>query len=450
MIPTVIQVTKRSRRPVHRRPQDSETATIAVFVVLAVAVASCLALVLGSVARRAGAEQAERSFQQVAVVVAGSVVAPRLTPQLLAGGAAASGALGRAVDGLRTTEVVLAVTVRNDQGQVVWTDDGAARGAPLRPDQRTALRTGTLVVDPASAGGSAAEPVVASVGVQATSGTPLLVEVTGRRAGVAALARSVWTSFAPVTLAAFLVLELLQLPLVLRLAGRVARHRRAEAALRRSARAATAAERRRIGREVHDDVLPDLHGLVYELDAVRLSEADRGPAAGLMDRTSDGLRSAIRRLRALLLDLSQDRVPESGLSAALAEMAERMAATGVTVTVQAPEADRITRPAAQVLYRCAQETLRNVAAHSGAEHVDLTVAIDDSDVTMTVDDDGRGFEAPRLPESRAAGHLGLQALGDLVADSGGSLTASSSPGQGTRIIVRMPLDDVGVDMRVQQ
>jgi two-component system, NarL family, sensor kinase len=90
-----------------------------------------------------------------------------------------------------------------------------------------------------------------------------------------------------------------------------------------------------------------------------------------------------------------------------------------------------------------------VAAHSGAEHVEVSVAVEATDVSMTVDDDGRGFEAPRLEESKAAGHLGLGTLGDLVADSGGSLTASSSPGQGTRIVVRLPLDEVGVDMRVQ-
>jgi signal transduction histidine kinase len=214
-------------------------------------------------------------------------------------------------------------------------------------------------------------------------------------------------------------------------------------------------ERRRIAREVHDDVLPELHGLVYELDGARLSTAHRDGAAALLDRTADGLRSGIRRLRALLLDLSQDRVPETGLETTLAEMADRMEATGVQVSVDAPEIDRLPPHTAEVLYRFAHEALRNVAAHSGAEQVEITVAVTrategDAVVTMTVDDDGRGFEGSRLAASRADGHLGLQAVGDLVADSGGSLTASSSPGQGTRLVVRMPLHGVGVDMRVQQ
>jgi signal transduction histidine kinase len=139
---------------------------------------------------------------------------------------------------------------------------------------------------------------------------------------------------------------------------------------------------------------------------------------------------------------------EEGLAAALAEVVHQMETTGVQVSVRAPDIDRLPRPTADVLYRCGQEALRNVAAHSGAERVEIVIAVDAPDVTMIVDDDGRGFEASRLTERRAAGHLGLQALGDLVADSGGSLTATSSPGQGTRIFVRLPLEEV--DMRVQQ
>jgi signal transduction histidine kinase len=311
------------------------------------------------------------------------------------------------------------------------------------------------VLDPTSVSGSVNGPLRASVGVQDTTGTPMLVRLTGGREEAATAARSAWTTFAPVALGAVLLLELLQLPLVLRLARRVRRHQRTEAVLREAAGTATAVERRRIAREVHDDVLPGLHGLVYALDGARLSAADQDGASALLDRTAEGLRSGIRRLRALLLDLNQDRMPEAGLQAALAEMTDRMEAAGVHVSVDAPEMDRVPRPTGEILYRCAHETLRNVAAHSGAEQAEITIAVTadpdvEAEVTMTVDDDGRGFEGPRLAESRADGHLGLQAIGDLVADSGGSFTASSSPGQGTRVVVRMPLHGVGVDMRVQQ
>jgi signal transduction histidine kinase len=458
----VVYITERTYRGVHRRPPRSETATVAVFVVLGVLVAAGLALSTGAASRHAGEEEAEHSFQRLAVVVAGSVVAPLLTPQLLGGGTSSADALARTVDRLRTIGPVQSVTVQDGEGRVVWTDDAAATGAPLRADQRAALREGTAVLDPTSAGNSPDDPVRASVGVQATTGVPLLVGVTGRRGDLASAARSAWASYAPVALGAVLLLQLLQLPLVLFLARRVRHHRRAAAALREAAGAATAVERRRIAREVHDDVLPVLHGLVYGLDGARLSTtrmdadgAHRDRDTAVLDRTAEGLRSGIRRLRALLLDLSQDRLPEAGLPAALTEMAHRMESAGVQVSVQASDLDRLPRPAAEVLYRCVQESLRNVAAHSGAEQVAIAVGVDttsaaDAQVTMTIDDDGRGFEGTRLAETRADGHLGLRALGDLVADSGGSLTASSSPGQGTRIVVRMPLHTLGDDMRVQR
>jgi signal transduction histidine kinase len=85
-----------------------------------------------------------------------------------------------------------------------------------------------------------------------------------------------------------------------------------------------------------------------------------------------------------------------------------------------------------------------VAAHSGAEQVEIRVFADAGSVTMIVDDDGRGFDEAQLAASEEAGHLGLRAIGEFVADAGGSLTASSAPGQGTRVVVRVPLDAVDV------
>jgi signal transduction histidine kinase len=92
-----------------------------------------------------------------------------------------------------------------------------------------------------------------------------------------------------------------------------------------------------------------------------------------------------------------------------------------------------------MLYRCAEEMLRNIAAHSGAERVEVSVRHDGGDVHLVIEDDGRGFDDSRLARSEAAGHLGLRALGGLLADAGGSLTASSAPGQGTRVVATMPL-----------
>jgi signal transduction histidine kinase len=58
---------------------------------------------------------------------------------------------------------------------------------------------------------------------------------------------------------------------------------------------------------------------------------------------------------------------------------------------------------------------------------------------MRVEDDGQGFDESRLGERFAAGHVGLRALGELLVDAGGSLTLTSAPGQGTRLVATVPL-----------
>src|SRR4051794_4555824 len=150
-------VTQRGHRAVHRRPEGSAPAMVAVFVARAVVGAPAPPPAPGAAARRAGGEEPRRTFEQVAVVVAGSVVAPQLTPELLAGDASAAAQLGRAVDRLRSTGTVDSVTVRDDQGAVLWTD-AAATGAPLRRGQPTAPPGGTPGGGPATPGGPPAGP----------------------------------------------------------------------------------------------------------------------------------------------------------------------------------------------------------------------------------------------------------------------------------------------------
>jgi signal transduction histidine kinase len=445
----VIQTTTKWRIAARHHP-GPEAVALTWFAVVGLVVAVAAALLTGALARRAGSMEASRSFEQIAVVVAGSVVAPQLTQDLVDGEPASTAALEDAVAALRTAGPVVGITVRDSRGRVVWSDQEgpAANAAPLRPDQRTALQTGSVAPVPVDPGTSGADVLTASVGVRDSDGDRLLVEVVGRRGDLGTSVRIAWTHFAPALLGTLLVLELLQLPLVWQLAHRTRRHREAAAALREAAVVATEVERHRIARHLHDDVLPGLHGLTYFLDATRRGSPGSEPSAAVLDRTAESLRGSIRELRAVLHGLSQARMPEAGLAQGLADLAVRLEVTGVSVTLRVRDLEGLPREVAEVLYRCAQETLRNVAAHSGAQHVELSVSIEASHVTMTVDDDGRGFEETRLTESRATGHVGLRALGDLVADSGGSLTASSSPGLGTRVVVRVPLDNVGVDMRV--
>jgi signal transduction histidine kinase len=87
-----------------------------------------------------------------------------------------------------------------------------------------------------------------------------------------------------------------------------------------------------------------------------------------------------------------------------------------------------------LIFRVAQEALRNVAAHADASHVDVRVEPDGGRVALTVEDDGRGFEADA---ARPEGHFGLSLIEDLARDAGAGLTVDARPGRGTRVRIEM-------------
>jgi two-component system NarL family sensor kinase len=409
-----------------------------------------LTVITGLLAGRESARQATQSFGRMAAVVAGSVLVPHLTPALRRGDPRAREQVRTAVEPLVRAGIVERVTVQDADGLVLWSDQPGAIGTrmPLRADQQRALARGSVQ----STGWEQAAPGSAdlltdSVGVQDSARRPMLVDVSARF-GTEQDARAVWLRFAPAALGALLALELVQIPLAWNLARGIRRHQDAEAALLQASVEASDQERRHIAGEVHDNIVPGLTGLAYALDAARLDGSSAGERAPLLDSTADGVRRSITELRSLAVGLTHTRLPETGLGPALVALAERMEISGIRVVVEATELDRLSGPAAEVLYRCAQEALRNVATHSRAKKVEIRVVPDAGDVTMIVDDDGRGFDEAQLSASEENGHLGLRAVGDLVADAGGSLIASSAPGQGARLVVRVPLDVVEVDMRV--
>ncbi|HEV7870856.1 MAG: Histidine kinase, gyrase and HSP90-like ATPase [Modestobacter sp.] len=420
-------------------PGSSVRGSVTRFALAGLIAAVMLAALIGVLARQAGAVEATRSFERLASVIAGGVIAPRLTPDLLAGDPTAVERLDRATGQLLAGGPLVHLSVRDADGTVLWSDEQDALGTrtPLGQAQRRALDTGTIV------SWTGEDMLTASVGVQDAAGTPRLVDLAERYDDVEANAWTVWRLIAPASLGALLLLELVQVPLALGLARRVRRHQEAEAVLLQTALDASDAERRRIAGEVHDDVVPGLAAMAYDLDADRLrtpGPPDPERTTALLSRTAEGLRGSLRQLRALLADLSPARLPEAGLNAGVGGLAARAEARGIRVSVDAPDLSDVPRPAAEVLFRCVQEALRNVTTHSRAESVEIVVTRDATGVQVAIDDDGLGFDGERLARSAETGHLGLRALGDLVADSGGSLTATSAPGQGTRLVASVPLD----------
>jgi signal transduction histidine kinase len=247
-------------------------------------------------------------------------------------------------------------------------------------------------------------------------------------------------SFLPVLIGALLLLQLLQLPLAYRMARRLQENRQEREALLLRALAASDTERRRIASDLHDGVVQDLAGTSYALAAA----ADRidGDAPDVSDALRDGARQtrrSIRQLRSLLVDIYPPDLHRAGLAAALSDLVAPLESRGVHARVELPPGLRLEPNAEALMFRTAQEALRNVMTHSKAANVDVSVVLDTSHAGLAIADDGRGFSNAQAQAARDDGHLGLRVLADMARDAGGKLDIDSEPGRGTRVWLEVPV-----------
>jgi signal transduction histidine kinase len=130
---------------------------------------------------------------------------------------------------------------------------------------------------------------------------------------------------------------------------------------------------------------------------------------------------------------------EQGLESALRDAAASFAArTGATCRVRVDMSKRLDPESETVLYRVAQEALRNVDKHAAATDVSLELRQRDGHVELSVRDDGMGFDPPALGWSFTDGHLGIAAMRELVRMAGGTLRVESRRGAGTTVISALP------------
>jgi two-component system sensor histidine kinase UhpB len=209
---------------------------------------------------------------------------------------------------------------------------------------------------------------------------------------------------------------------------------RLETERRESARrslAAQEAERRRIARELHDEIGQTLTGLVLRSEAIMRHAPDevQSDMRALQEtarRGAEDVRSIARRLRPEALD-------ELGLhSALLALVASVQRGSGLEITTSIARSPDLTSEQELVVYRIAQESLTNIARHAHASRVELMLE-DAQDVVLSVRDDGIGL--PPRSDGDLTGIRGMRERALLV---GAELAIRSSSGRGTEIRLRLP------------
>lgn len=400
------------------------------------------------VARRTATAEAIRDARELTEAQARSV-APLLTDAVVAGDPASLRALDDAVHDRVLSGRVVRVKVWSAAGRVAYSDDAALIGRrfALSDEEAQALRTGRAdaelsdLAQPENTDERTYKKLLeVYVPTTTPTGEPLLFEVYHRFDAVAANGRRVLGAFAPALVVGLVALWLAQLPLALALSRRLqAGHTRQRELLARAIESSEQ-ERRRIAADLHDSVVQGLAGSSMSLSALAVEARRRAEpdlAAGLADQAA-ALRQWVRELRTLVVSIAPPRLHEEGLAAALADLTSAVTARGVAADIDIPESLHLSRTAEALVFRGAQEALRNVVAHAHASHVHLAVSNGTPVVRLTVDDDGVGFDPAGLTARAADGHVGLRLLGELAADADGRLDLESEPGRGTRLVLEVP------------
>jgi signal transduction histidine kinase len=202
-------------------------------------------------------------------------------------------------------------------------------------------------------------------------------------------------------------------------------------------------ERNRLALELHDETAQELLVISQRLD--RLSEReDARTSPGLRDELQS-VRTSVVRTLADLRRLSQGLRPrildDLGLEAALEWLADELGGEyGIRIRVEVDaRLSGYSRNVQLLLFRIAQEALRNVVRHAGASQATISVRGDGDRLTMTIADDGRGFQMPStLSDLASTGRLGLAGMSERVRLLGGILNIRSSPGKGSIIEIDVP------------
>ncbi len=189
---------------------------------------------------------------------------------------------------------------------------------------------------------------------------------------------------------------------------------------------------RALAEHLHDGPLQDLLAARLELDEVRQRYDD--PA---LEAAYQAVQDTATLLRSTVTSLHPHVLTEVGLTAALRELIRAYELRG-NFTIEAALED-VDRPRSQsLLYRAARELLANVHKHARASTVRLRLARAGDEITLSVIDDGVGFDPTILNRCVAEGHIGLASLLVRVDATGGSMKLTSTPGGGTRALVTTP------------
>jgi two-component system, NarL family, sensor kinase len=426
-----------------------------VFVQVAAAAAVVLAVVAvaGAVASRKIAErEAVHDAAATTDLLAESAVQPAVTDDLLTGSPSAVEAMDTVVRRSVLGDSVVRVKLWTPDGRIVYSDEPRLVGSTFalgeeeqdvlahpmthaevsdlsRPENRFEQGRGRLL--------EVYRPV------WTPSGQPLLFETYLPYDTVSTRTGQLWRGFAGITVSSLLLLIVLMLPILWRLLDRLRAAHDQRVQLLEHAVDASTVERQRVAASLHDGVVQELAGASFAVAgaADRARTEGHEDIAGTLSTASDAVRGAVAGVRSLLVDIYPPSLSSAGLVAALTDLVATSSTRDVDVRLVLPPDGwtGLDGDGERLVYRVAQEALRNAVRHARAAHVVLRVDEEPGLVTLTVSDDGVGFDPVAVLATPPEGHLGLRVMADLAEQAGAQLSVASAPGAGTRwrlVVVR--------------
>ena len=205
---------------------------------------------------------------------------------------------------------------------------------------------------------------------------------------------------------------------------------------------AVSQERNRLARELHDTLAHSLSGATVQLEAVQaLWDVKPQEARQILDQALEATQSGLTEARRALHSLRASPLDDLGLSLAISEIAKSTAARGnLRLELDAQNhLENLTPEVEQCVYRVAQEAMANVARHAEATSLRVILRHDSKALTLTIADDGRGFDPAQVNDAR----YGLKGLRERAEMIGAALHVDSTLKTGTSIRLEVPSVEAG-------
>ena len=430
-----------------RAPRDGSIRRIVViymFVALGAFVLCGASLALAQ--RQAALHEAVRDAEMITSLLATRVVQPAL-PSSVADLDDDQG-FDRVARAQGLGAPITRLSLIDETGAVLYSTDADQAGerVALSANQQNALRSGSATssrdngADPTRLDGARTGQFLdVSAGLQAPSGQRLLVQTRQPYQVVWLTSRAVWSTLLPSVVLALALLYLAKIGFAFRLTRSLYGVQEEREQLLVTALAAADRERTLIASDLHDGVVQGLAGASYTLTeaANQTRSAGQPEIADTLASTARSLRQWVRELRSLIVTVTPPALHTEGLQATLTDLVATLEARGIDVELDVQVSDTLTETGESLVYRVAQEAIRNVVRHAQATQVRLVVADEGGWLQLQLSDNGQGFDPAMSARKRSS--VGLSLLAALVQQRGGKLRVESAAGRGTMVTLRLPM-----------